>query len=188
MEVIVIPNQISDEALDYSRRLFHHIIDWYKNAETKAQVIFTLDGAFLTFLTSLIFLNTSELKEFISVFGPETWVSLALMVLTLAGSIFSALMCIRSRLEFSDFDKSKSYEPEVMWFFGSIAFLEKKGFQERIKKMTKEDEITVLGNQIFLVSKNVLEKHRWVNRSFILTGASLLFFLLVNASYIIRLS
>ncbi len=181
-------NQEESGSLEYARRLFSNILDWYKNADTKAQVVLTFDGVFLSFLTSLVFLKKEELRDILSVFGSETWIALVLMALSLIVSIISALMCMKSRLAFPDIDKKKPYKPEVMWFFGSIAFLEENAFQERIKTMVKEDEITVLSSQIYKVSKNVLRKHQWANRGFLGTGLSLLFFIIVDASFLTRFS
>lgn len=175
-------------SLEYARCLFTNIIHWYENADSKAQVIFTIDGAFLSFLTSLIFLKKDALEGTLAVFGFETWIALSLMAMALTGSLISALMCIRSRLVFPKIEKSEPYIPEVIWFFGSIALLEKRPFQERMKNITEEDEIAVLSSQIYEVSKNVLSKHKWVNRGFILTGLSLILFMIVGVSYLVRLS
>jgi hypothetical protein len=35
-----------DNAVDYARRLHDRILNWYKNADSKAQVLLTLDGVF----------------------------------------------------------------------------------------------------------------------------------------------
>ncbi len=82
--------------LEYTRRVYDSVLDWYKNADAKAQVIFTLDGAFLTFLTGSIF--NKDLED---VLGRISWVSgclLAAMVLCLATSIISAIACLWSRI------------------------------------------------------------------------------------------
>jgi hypothetical protein len=45
-----------------------------------------------------------------------------------------------------------------------------------------------LVSQIFALSVNVLKKHRWVNRGWVLTAISLGALVLMSASYLIRLS
>jgi hypothetical protein len=50
-------------ALDYSRRVYERTLEWYKNADAKAQVILTLDGAFSTFLTTSIFKAPDDLTK-----------------------------------------------------------------------------------------------------------------------------
>ena len=77
--------------------------------------------------------------------------------------------------------------PETLWFFGHIAKLESRiRFQSRIAQITPEDEIKMLGSQIFILSKNVLIKHKWVNRGFLLFGISLLQLLALAASISLR--
>jgi hypothetical protein len=39
-------NDKKSPALEYSRRTFDGVLEWYKNADSKAQVILTIDGAF----------------------------------------------------------------------------------------------------------------------------------------------
>jgi hypothetical protein len=58
----------SSEGLDYSRDLYKLILDWYKNADSKAQVLLTLDGVFLTFLTTSIFTNPEESSKLFATF------------------------------------------------------------------------------------------------------------------------
>src|SRR5687768_15294422 len=88
--------------LAYIRTLFDHVIEWYKNADTKAQVLLTLDGAFLAFLINPIFQNPDTLASVVAKFGTTTWVFLALTCVSLTVSIASALTCLWSRLYSGD--------------------------------------------------------------------------------------
>ena len=92
--------ELSD-ALTYARRLYERVVDWYKNADAKAQIILTLDGAFLTFLTTSIFQSPDELTKITQRFNHGTWLCLLAMCLCLIGSIVSALMCLWSRIFFA---------------------------------------------------------------------------------------
>lgn len=109
-------------SLEFARRLFERIIDWYKTADSKAQIILTLDGAFLTFLTTSVFKNPDELSKIIQRFNSATWVFLALMSVCLIGSIISALMCLWSRVWLSSKrdavlvrEKTRLEEAEKVW-------------------------------------------------------------------------
>jgi len=62
-------SQMASDAVDYSRRHLELVINWYNNADSKAQVILTLDGAFLTFLTSSILGSPDDLGKIIGGFG-----------------------------------------------------------------------------------------------------------------------
>ena len=186
------------DALDYARRVFDKVLDWYKNADSKAQIILTLDGIFLTFLTSSVLRNPNEISSVISRFKFDTWLFLALMCLCLVGSIVSALMCLWSRVFLhaqqdsvlirakEELKTSERYSPNVMLFFKTISWLDHDEFQEQLGTVDKEFEIKALASQISLLSKRVYRKHLLINCGFVLAGASLIFFLAVGISYLAR--
>jgi hypothetical protein len=45
-----------DDKLNYAQSLYTNVLDWYRSAESKAQVLLAIDGTFLAFLTGLIFI------------------------------------------------------------------------------------------------------------------------------------
>ncbi|MBL6999255.1 MAG: hypothetical protein ISR73_05285 [Gammaproteobacteria bacterium] len=186
-------------SLKYTQRLWGNILDWYNNADTKAQILLTLSGVFLSFLTSAAFTKKSDLKPIVDLFGIETWVLLSLMTAFLIATIISALLCLRSSLEdpeeidkhlhdiVVDIEGKNRQWPETMWFFGMIAQLkDRKRFQARLHEFTEEDELQALSSQIFIVSKNVLKKHKLVNRGFLFITLTLLAFLASSVSYVAR--
>jgi len=182
--------------LDYSRRLYESVIDWYKNADSKAQIILTLDGAFLTFITSSIFKSPDELSKITQRFTFYTWLFLVLMCLCLVGSIIIALMCLWSRvfisakrdevllLEKEKIKGSERYSPSLMLFFKTISWLDHDKFQAQLIGVDKEFEIKALASQSYLLSKRVYVKHLLINAGFILAAASLMFFLAGGISYV----
>ena len=183
-------------SLDYARRLFERIIDWYKTADSKAQIILTLDGAFLTFLTTSVFKNPDELSRIIQRFNFFTWLFLVLMCVCLIVSIISALMCLWSRVwlvskrdavlvnEKRRIRDAEKYSPNVMLFFKTISWLDHDKFQSQLADVDEEFEIKALASQSYLLSKRVTAKHLLVNLGFILSGASLIFFLAGGMSYL----
>src|SRR4051812_12685548 len=120
---------VDKPATVYSRKLFDNVIDWYKSADAKAQVLLGLAGTFLSFLTGSMFMKREELKSILNVFGPETWAFLAMTILCLVLAIGCALICLRSRMadEFRthlsaiNAGTSEKQCAETLWFFGSIA-------------------------------------------------------------------
>lgn len=78
--------------------MFANILDWYKNADSKAQILLTIVGVFLSFLTGSVFAKKDDLEKYIKVFGPETLILLGLTVIGLVMAIVAALVCLRSRL------------------------------------------------------------------------------------------
>jgi len=190
--------QVTSDAVDYSRRLFELVINWYNNADSKAQIILTLDGAFLTVLTSSILGNPDDAGKIIGRFGPDTWLFLILMCLCLVGSIVSALICLLSRIfllpkrdsvlrrERARVETAETYSPNVMLFFQSVSWLDHDKFQEQLKTVDKEFEVEALASQIHHLSKRVSTKHKAVNYGFVFAGATLVFFLAVGISYVAR--
>ena len=184
------------DALGYSRLVFERVIDWYKNADSKAQIILTVDGVFLTFLTSSIFKDPDQLAKITQRFTPYTWTFLMLMCVCLIGSIISALMCLWSRIFVSStrdqvlmrekerIKEPAKYSPTVMLFFKTISWLDHDKFQSELADVTKEFEIKALGSQSYLLSKRVYVKHLLINLGFVLAGASLIFFLASGISYL----
>ena len=58
--------------LDHVRALDDRVIGWYRDAERKAQLILTLDGVFLSFLSASAFQKAADLRATTARFGPET--------------------------------------------------------------------------------------------------------------------
>ena len=190
---------MAENSLEYSRRLYERVIDWYKNADSKAQITLTLNGIFVAFLTTSIFKNPTEVNGIIHKFSALTWIFLFLMGVCLVGSIVCALLCLWSRIAFhaerderllnaiDKMNETGEYSPDVMLFFKTIAMLDGEKFLEQLAKTDEQFEIKALGSQIYLLSKRVYVKHRLVNYSFALVGGALIFFLLGAVSYLFNL-
>ena len=183
--------------LDYSRFALTNVIDWYRNADSKAQIILSLDGALVAFLTSSVFKKPADVTSITQSFTSHTWFLLIAMCLCLVGSIICALMCLWSRIFLGirrgsilshERDKikegAKQYSPNVMLFFKTICWLDHDKFQEQIGATDRAFHIKAFASQAYLLSKRVYIKHVLVNAGFILAGASLIFFLASGVSYL----
>jgi hypothetical protein len=188
-----------DEALrEYLRDLQADLRYWYTSAEAKAQVVLTANGAFVTFLTAAALGTRASVVRATAVFGPETWSFLALMSLCLALAILSAVTCVASRgvsrraLQESlgryavDPDRAGTYPPELAAFFGHLSGLKAGPLTERLRTAGPDFTIAALASDIIALAPNIVAKHRWVNRAFVLTGMTLGFFLCTGISYLIR--
>jgi hypothetical protein len=184
-------------AMNYAQNVFANIIDWYKSADFKAQIILTLDGALIAFLTSSLFKSPSELSQLTQHLAGRTWFLLMAMCLCLFGSIVSALMCLWSRIFLGGTRDSvlnlekkkikegvKPYSPSVMLFFRTISWLDHDGFQEQLVSTDAAFHIRALASQSYLLSRRVYVKHMLVNAGFVLSGASFLLFLASGMSYL----
>jgi hypothetical protein len=188
-------------ALAYSNLLFANVLDWYRNADSKAQIILTLDGALVAFLTTSIFKRPAELSDIIHNLNLRTWLLLMAMCACLVGSIISALMCLWSRVflgirrdsvlgqeQKKIRDGAKLYSPNVMLFFKTICWLDHDRFQRQPETTDASFHIKALGSQAYLLSKRVYRKHVLVNAGFVLAGASLILFLASGVSYLVHLT
>lgn len=183
--------------LEYSRRLYDSVLGWYNSADLKAQVVLAIDTVFLAFLASAIFAEPTELRKVIDAFSWLTWLTFALMFLSLFLSIGAAITCLYSRT-YSSYEVRKiiqsaesrtkdshRYPPEPMvFFFQFIKELNEKKFQATLDSVGEDFEIEVLSKEIFILSKNTSKKHRAVNIGFGSAGVSLTLFAIAAVSYL----
>ena len=184
---------------DHLHRVFTQVLDWYKSADAKAQVILTLDGAFITFLCSAVFGRPDEVRLIIGAFKPDTWLLLGLMCLTLTGSIVAAICCLWSRIysehelvdafthAHTDPNVAASYAPEVMSFFQHVSRLKPEALAERLGTADADFDRLALSHEVVNLARNVARKHAWVNRAFVLAALSVCLFLGAAATYILHL-
>lgn len=79
-----------------------------------------------------------------------------------------------------------SYQPEALWFFQHIEGLNREHFKTPLAGLDERLELRVLGDQIHLLSRNVREKHAWVNRAFFFAGTTLVLVITLAADYVLR--
>jgi hypothetical protein len=187
----------SQTSVEYLRRLYANVFDWYKIADSKAQLILTLDGVFVTIVTGTVFAKPDDLAAWQRVFGLETWIFLSLAALTIMSSIICAILCLHSRLHealLSDIvrhyhvnrDDIRTYVPGVAWWFGMIAKMEPKLIARYLQTADDTFEADALADQIVVLSERILRKHRSVNWGWLFAGASLLSLVAAGASYVLR--
>lgn len=183
-------------AQEYIRGTYALTQDWYKNADTKAQLILTLDGALVTFLTSAVLSDPNELRLVLALFGRDTWLLFILMGVALLASMMSAICALWSRgyskrqmqIAFDEVhmnpNEASTYRPELMGFFQHVAHLQPGPFSERLKTADVEFELLALSHQLIKLSANVSRKHAWVNRAFACAAVALGLFLAAGATYV----
>lgn len=179
--------------LEYVRQLYASVLDWYKNADSKAQVILTLDGIFLTLIANTLFQNSKVVSEI----PWHTAFFLGLMAMSLSASIYHAIACIWSRIYSTadlkeiirkagvDIADYETYAASVCWFFQMISELDKVEFEKRMSALGPTFEVEALSSQIFLLSGNVRKKHHNVNYGFIFAGITLALFVISAISFVL---
>ena len=188
----------SAQALQYAYRLFDNCTDWYNNADSKAQILLGLDGAFLAFLTSSAFAKPEDAAKLFGRFRMDTWTFLVLMCVTLVVSIFTALRCLWSRTYskkalkkmFADVGVPPGsrgpYPAELMWFFQLVHALDSAAFKSQMLTVDEKFATSALASQICELSGRITEKHFWVNVGFSCAAASLTLFVAAMVSYVAR--
>lgn len=184
------------QPLEYINAVYAHVEHWYENADRKAQIVLVLDGAFLSFITSQAFTKAANLQAITVCFGPETTSLLALMALSLAASILSAITCLHPRLHAErgktesmlkgEIDKRDTAEPipaRLSWFFGYLAQLDQERVARQLQNVDDSFAAEALAHEAAKFSRNVLQKHIWADRAFLFASSSLIFLLLATASY-----
>ncbi len=183
-------------SLEYVKAVYAHVEHWYENADRKAQIVLVFDGAFLSFITGQAFDTTTDLKAITECGDGLTSSLLVLMGVSLAASVICAILCIQPRLVpqsneskstiEDEKDKKETDEPipaRLLWFFGNLAQLNQERVASQLQKVDEPFAIEALAHEAAKFSRNVLEKHRWVDWAFIAAGASLIFLLLAVTSY-----
>ena len=186
--------------LEYARRLYDNVLDWYKNADTKAQVVLAINGGFITFVGSSVFKKAEEVRSVTDSFDYVTWIILALMISSLIGSIGAAIYCLWSRIyskkklhkiikdalkKYSPTDQEPDrYPPSISCFFQFLERLEKEKLRETLQSVDSKFEIKALTNQIHILSRNVKKKHFAVNIGFMLVATTLIMFFAMSISYL----
>ena len=187
-------------ALDYARAVYGSVLGWYESADRKAQLILTIDGVFLSFLTGTLLSSPDDVAALVDGFGPETWTLLALMGVALLGSLGAALLCVISRLHTPDelharlaaagvrLDDGSTYPPSAMWFFQLLAELDPVQAERRLLTVDAEFATRAVANEVLQLAPRVRVKHRLVNIGFTLSVVTLVCFLAAGVSYVIRVA
>ena len=176
-------------ALAYSRWVYASTLDWYKVADWKGQLLLTLNGIYLTVLSSVVIAYSQHLVTPHASLPFATWFLLVAAAAAAAISILSAIACLYSRLSNARLDKIRDflteqdaqgevhYRPAIVHWFGTVARVDRNIGQKMLQSADEAFELSALTEEIFLLATNVLAKHRWANRGWAAAGASLLFLL-----------
>jgi len=184
------------EGLDYARRVYDMVIDWYKTAEKKAQLLLTANGAFAAILFGIVSGNLSELRQFGLTSGAETWAFLTVAVISFCGAIGFAAAGLLSRhrhniqLDFTRLEvrpeDPKTYRREAVWYFAHIASLQFGPAVDLLRTADPRMEFDSLTYNVVGLSRVVLRKHRLVNAGWMLTAVAVLALTATAVSLVVR--
>ena len=178
--------------VEYLRHIYAMTRAWYTAAETKAQLLLAVNGLFVTVLFGILFGNSDDRHLGASSFGSGTWVLISLSAVALVIAIICAALCLwslhgRAKSEFDrlgvDPERPASYTPEVLWYFGHIAYLKRRAVKERLRSVDRRFEIDTLSYHVVDLAHKVLRKHRYVNAGWAFTALALITLVGTGASF-----
>ena len=183
--------------VEFLRRVYANNREWYTVAETKAQLLLAVDGVFISIVFGAFLGNTESLRNAMaSTFGPETWVSFGVTVTAVVSAVTCAALSMWSlhgKVSRKQFDRlevdpqdSETYKPEVLWYFGHLAYLRPEAATERLRRADRTFEIDVLSYHVVELSGRVLRKHRYVNAGWAFTALALIALTVAGISLVLR--
>jgi hypothetical protein len=180
--------EISNTSIEFARRTYNESLNWYKSAESKAQILLGVVGAFIVFLSGIIFRNPKDLKDIIGRFDTGIWIGLGLFFLSICFSLFACYRCLWSRLNEKRLKElantGDTYADDRLLFFGFHALHEPDKLFRSLKAIDTKRELNIYAIQMIELSKNVLKKHQWVNWGFVSVCVSVLLLLVTTVLYL----
>lgn len=184
-------NKISQDRQNFAEKLNNQITEWYKQAESKAQIVMSLITSFVILLSSLIFTNTSEVQKLIKYFDRITSITLLMSIFFISLGLICMYMCLKSRLTVSDTNTKKCntdcYTSDKMYFFGDHARHEPEILYKSLHQLTEEKILDIYAFQIIAISRNVRSKHLYLNYGFICVVISVLMLIVALLSFLYNL-
>lgn len=176
--------------------MYDRIIDWYKVAEAKAQLILTVNGIFASVAFGVATSSASGVRALRA--GPETWILLGTAAFALCAAIVCAVSCLLSRHQFNrsidfaqmgvDPDDPSTFGPEVLWYFGHIARLPWAGVVAQLQSVDESFERKALTYNVHGLAVVVLRKHRIINGGWVFTAIGLVALVIAAVSFVVRRS
>jgi Family of unknown function (DUF5706) len=180
--------------VEYLRHMYSMTRAWYTAAETKAQLLLAVNGLFVTVLFGILFGNSGDRRLGGARLASGTWVLISVSVVALVIAIICAALCLwslhgRAKAEFDHLGvnpgEPASYQPEVLWYFGHVAYLKRDAVKERLRSVDRRFEIETLSYHVVDLAHKVLRKHRWVNAGWAFTALALITLVAAGASFFV---
>lgn len=187
--------QISEANVEYLRRMYTSTRGWYTAAETKAQLLLAVNGAFITVLFSVLFGRSDDVRAGTDHFGIDTWIFVSISIIGLTSAIVCAALSLwslhgKTTTEFTrlgvDPKNPGSYRAEALWYFGHVARLQPDAVTDKLLLADRSFEVQALSYHVIDLAHKVLRKHRWVNAGWILTALALITLAAAGTSFFIH--
>jgi hypothetical protein len=177
-----------DVQLEFIRNIYAETLDWYKTAEKKAEILLGILGGFIVFASGIMLANPNDTRLLLDYFAGPVLVGLLLTFTAILYALYAAYQCLKSRLDKKTFEPIANddlyYPIERMYFFQHHAGHEPGKLFASLKQVDVEKEIAIYSSQIIALSKNVVLKHKWINRGLEAVCLSILLLLVSTVLYI----
>jgi hypothetical protein len=184
-------------ALAFALGVYTSTLDWYKVADSKGQLLLALNGVYITVLSSVTIASSQKLVKLRISLPPTAWFLLAGAAVATAISILMAIACLYSRLSDARLKKLREsfteqdaqggvrYRPAALYWFGTIAYVDRGIGLKMLRSADEAFELSAVTEDLLLLARRVLAKHRWANWGWVAAGASLLLLLAAAVSAVI---
>jgi hypothetical protein len=175
--------------------LYNDRLEWFRDVQTRAQVLLTVDGIFTGFLTGTLLGKANDVRAVVDHFGPETWAFLLLMGITLGLSLYytvRALNPLKSARKIEAMmrgEKTKRpYPPQFMWWFMFVSRLDRDSFVDQAVDASAETMARAMAYEVYDLSSHLETKFRRVRLAFRCTTIALAAFLATGGSYLYHIA
>jgi hypothetical protein len=169
----IAPHDVSQHGLLYARTEYSLVLKWYQSAESKAQIMLTVNGALITVVAKVVFDKTAkDVASMRASYSSSTWALLAVTLLCLVGSIWLCVRCLWSRVYRSAEMVPSDRRPTLigsLGFFQKYAALDVSELHRMMADISADDELKVICFQLVNLGQRVTKKHRLVNFAFLST-------------------
>jgi Family of unknown function (DUF5706) len=177
---------------DFITALYHDRLEWFRDVQTRAQVLLTIDGIFTGFLTGTLLGKANDVRAVVDHFGPETWAFLLVMGLALGLSLLLTVAALNPRLSKRQVTammrKKRSQNPypaDVMWWFMLVSRLaDSDRYIDELVNAPADLKDRALAFEVYSLGKHLEFKFAKVRTAFRCTSIALIAFLATGGSYL----
>ena len=135
----------------------------------------------------------TEVRDLVHNLDSVVVICMSLALIAIFYGVFACYNCLRSRLSdklmTKGLNKPGLYTDARLLFFGFHAKHDPEKLADSLMSITDEsDEIKIYAYQIVALSKNVTEKHKWVNQAFLSISIGIFLMLVTTVIYFSNLS
>lgn len=181
----------AEAVTECARNIYQEARDWYKVAETKAQILLALDGAAITAISAAVFGKPGEVKAFVAELPWQSTAALCLSALAFVASVFCAVVCVWSVVYTKgELDKitgrpgSPDLRPDNLWFFQFHTRHDPQAVLDALMADRLAEARSLLGN-LPILGKSVARKHKAVNLGFALASVAVILLLWAAALFVV---